>query len=85
MVYLFKLSLAETFKEVATSNAEEMWLYNEYAIYIGFDYIHCFNLCSFKKEFLKSSRPSLPLKKAPPLTPNPLSSGAREKIDKHSM
>ena len=29
--------------------------------------------------FLKSSRPSLPLKKAPPLTPSPLSSGAREK------
>ena len=28
---------------------------------------------------LKSSRPSLPLKKAPPLTPSPLSSGAREK------
>ena len=38
----FKLSLAETLKEVATSIAEEAWLYNEYAIYIGFDYIHCF-------------------------------------------
>ena len=37
---LFKLSLAETLKEVATSITEEAWLYNEYAIYIGFDYIH---------------------------------------------
>ena len=39
---LFKLSLAETLEEVATSITEEAWLYNEYAIYIGFDYIHCF-------------------------------------------
>lgn len=37
---LFKLSLAETLEEVATSITEEAWLYNEYAIYIGFDYIH---------------------------------------------
>ena len=38
----FKLSLAETLEEVATRVAEEAWLYNEYAIYIGFDYIHRF-------------------------------------------
>ena len=68
--FLFKLSLAEALEEVATSITEEAWLYNEYAIYIGFDYIHWFNLCSFKKEFLKSSRPSLPLKKAPPFSPS---------------
>ena len=42
----FKLSLAEALEEVATSIAEEAWLYNEYAFYIGFDYIHCFNFCS---------------------------------------
>ena len=36
----FKLSLAEALEEVATRVAEEAWLYNEYAIYIGFDYIH---------------------------------------------
>ena len=29
--------------------------------------------------FRKPTRPSLPLRKAPPLTPSPLSSGAREK------
>ena len=39
---LFKLSLAETLEEVATRVAEEAWLYNEYAIYISFDYIHLF-------------------------------------------
>ena len=40
--FLFKLSLAETLEEVATSITKEAWLNNEYAIYIGFDYIHCF-------------------------------------------
>ena len=39
---LFKLSLAEALEEVATSITEEAWLYNEYAIYISFDYIHYF-------------------------------------------
>ena len=39
---LFKLSLAETLEEVATSITEEAWLYNEYAFNISFDYIHCF-------------------------------------------
>ena len=38
---LFKLSLAETLEEVATSVTEEAWLYNEYAFNISFDYIHC--------------------------------------------
>ena len=38
----FKLSLAETLEEVATSITEEAWLYNENAIYISFNYIHCF-------------------------------------------
>ena len=38
----FKLSLAEALEEVATRVAEEAWLYNEYAIYIGFDNIHRF-------------------------------------------
>ena len=38
----FKLSLAETLEEVATSITEEAWLYNEYAFYIGFDNIHRF-------------------------------------------
>ena len=42
----FKLSLAEALEEVATRVTEEAWLYNENAIYIGFDYIHWFNLCS---------------------------------------
>ena len=50
---LFKLSLAEALEEVATSITEEAWLYNEYAINFCFDYIHCFNLCSLKKDFLK--------------------------------
>ena len=39
---LFKLSLAETLKEVATRVAEEAWLYNEHAFYFCFDYIHRF-------------------------------------------
>lgn len=39
---LFKLSLAEALEEVATRVAEEAWLYNEYAFYFSFDYIHCF-------------------------------------------
>ena len=39
---LFKLSLAEALKEVATSITEEAWLYNEYAFNICFNYIHCF-------------------------------------------
>ena len=38
----FKLSLAEALEEVAARVAEEAWLYNEDAIYIGFDYIHCY-------------------------------------------
>ena len=50
---LFKLSLAEALEEVATSITEEAWLYNENAINFCFDYIHCFNLCSLKKDFLK--------------------------------
>ena len=37
---LFKLSLAEALEEVATSITEEAWLYNEYAIYFCFYYIH---------------------------------------------
>ena len=37
---LFKLSLAEALEEVATSITEEAWLYNENAIYIGFNYFH---------------------------------------------
>ena len=41
----FKLSLAETHEEVATSITEEAWLYNECAIYIGFDNIHRFHCC----------------------------------------
>ena len=44
--FLFKLSLAEALKEVATSITEEAWLYNEYAFNICFDYIH---LLYFKK------------------------------------
>ena len=36
---LFKLSLAETLEEVATSITEEAWLYNENAIYFCFYYI----------------------------------------------
>ena len=43
---IFKLSLAEAFEEVATSIAEETWLYNEDAIYFCFNYIHCFIFCS---------------------------------------
>ena len=48
---LFKLSLAETLEEVATSITEEAWLNNEDAIYIGFDYIHCSNLNSYIRFF----------------------------------
>ena len=36
----FKLSLAEALEELATSVTEEAWLYNENAIYIGFNYFH---------------------------------------------
>ena len=43
---LFKLSLTEALEEVATSITEEAWLNNEDAIYISFDYIHCFIFCS---------------------------------------
>ena len=59
----FKLSLAEALEEVATSDTEEAWLYNEDAINFCFYYIHWFIFCSLKKEFLKSSQPSLALKK----------------------
>ena len=45
---LFKLSLAEALEEVAARVAEEAWLYNEYAFYICFDYIHCYNLLNFE-------------------------------------
>ena len=48
---LFKLSLAEALEEVAASITEEAWLYNEDAIYIGFDYIHCSNLSSYIRFF----------------------------------
>ena len=44
---LFKLSLAEALEEVATSIAEEAWLYNEDAIYFCFNYIHDSNLSSY--------------------------------------
>ena len=43
----FKLSLAEALEEVATRVAEEAWLYNEYAFYFCFDYIHDSNLSSY--------------------------------------
>lgn len=42
--FLFKLSLAEALEEVTTSITEEVWLYNENALYICFYYIHC---CSY--------------------------------------
>ena len=45
------LSLAEALEEVATRVAEEAWLYNEYAFYISFDYIHCSNLNSYIRFF----------------------------------
>ena len=50
---LFKLSLAEALEEVATSVAEEAWLYNEDAFYFCFYYIHCFcfNFCCYYKKF----------------------------------
>ena len=56
----FKLSLAEALEEVATRVAEEAWLYNENAINICFNYIHCFcfNFCSYNKNF---SNPSVSL------------------------
>ena len=45
----FKLPLAEALEEVATSVAEEAWLYNEYAFNISFNNIHLFdNLVSSK-------------------------------------
>ena len=57
---LFKLSLAETLEEVATSVTEEAWLYNENAFNIGFYYIHDSNLSSYIR-FFESLR--LPLAK----------------------
>ena len=56
----FKLSLAETLEEVATSVTEEAWLYNEDTFNIGFDYIHDSNLSSYIR-FFESLR--LPLAK----------------------
>ena len=56
---LFKLSLVEALEEVATSITEEAWLYNEYAIYIGFYYIHRINFCSYNKIFRKPTFNSL--------------------------
>ena len=47
----FKLSLAETLEEVATSITEETWLYNENAIYFCLYYIHRFNFCSYIRFF----------------------------------
>ena len=72
----FKLALAETLKEVATRVAEEAWLYNVYAFYISFDYIHCFcfNFCCYNKIF--RIPPSPFPKGAPPLT-KPSSSEGR--------
>ena len=57
----FKLSLAETLEEIATSITEEAWLYNEYAFNICFDYIHCFcfNFCSYYKIFRASHTKTL--------------------------
>ena len=65
----FKLSLAEALEEVATSITEEAWLNNENAFYFCFYYIHDSNLSSYIRFFRKPTRPSLPLRKAPPLTP----------------
>ena len=53
---LINFSLAEALEEVATSITAEAWLNNEDAIYISFDYIHCFcfnlwgdwNVCTFE-------------------------------------
>ena len=47
----FKLSLAEALEEVASSITEEAWLYNEYAFYFCFDYIHDSNLSSYIRFF----------------------------------
>ena len=68
----FKLSLAEALEEVATRVAEEAWLYNEDAFYFCFNYIHCFcfNFYSYYKIYRKPTRPSLPLRKAPPFSPS---------------
>ena len=52
----FKLSLAETFEEVATSITEEAWLYNENAFNICFDYIHnIYLLINFAANLKKSA------------------------------
>ena len=58
----FKLSLAEALEEVATRVAEEAWLYNEYAFYFCFNYIHCFcfNFCSYNKIFENHPVPLYP-------------------------
>ena len=72
---LIKLSLAETLEEVATRVAEEAWLYNEYAFYISFDYIHDSNLSSYIRFFFESLR--LPLAKgSSTFSPSPSSSGS---------
>ena len=76
----FKLSLAEALEEVATRVAEKARLYNENAFNICFNYIHDSNLNSYirffeslrlplakRSFFRKPTRPSLPLRKAPPL------------------
>ena len=72
---LIKLSLAEALEEVATRVAEEAWLYNEYAFYISFDYIHDSNLSSYIRFFFESLR--LPLAKgSSTFSPSPSSSGS---------
>ena len=49
---LFKLSLAEALEEVASSVAEEAWLYNKNAFYICFNNIHISVLFLFFMIFL---------------------------------
>ena len=73
----FKLSLAEALEEVATRVAEEAWLYNEYAFYICFYYIHDSNLSSYIR-FSKTYPSFLTVKEGSTSHPAPLSSGARE-------
>ena len=70
---------AETLEEVATSVTEEAWLYNENAINICFDYIHCSNLNSYIR-FSKTYPSFLTVKEGSTFLTKPLFPQGREDV-----
>ena len=75
----FKLSLAEALEEVATRVAEEAWLYNEYAFYFCFYYIHDSNLSSYIR-FSKTYQSFLTVKEGSTFLTKPLFPQGREDV-----